>query len=345
MSPLLPPPPRPTLISASRRTDLPAFHGEWLRTRLRAGWCEVENPFSGQVSRVSLAPRDVLAWVFWSRHYAPMYDVLERLHAGGQRFLCHFTINGFPRVLEPRTPPADLSVATAWRLAADFGAEVVQWRYDPILLTSVTPPEWHVANFRALCQTLEGHTRRCLFSFPTLYRKTLRNLGRLEAEGALRVWSPATGDFTRADLIALLGELVAVASGHGIALQACCCEPWVREQPGVGAAQCIDWPLLERLGAGEHLWKTDRPQAKNSTPAPVEVGTGAPEDLFGAAPPVLSVKRRPTRPGCGCYQAVDIGAYHTCAHGCAYCYAVDDPAAALEAVHRQDIESPLLRKI
>jgi len=330
-------PSQPLLISASRRTDIPTFYGAWLRERLRNGWCEVENPFSGQVRRVSLAPCDVQAWVFWSRHYAPAYDVLERLHAGGLRFLCHFTITGFPQVLEPRTPPADLAVATARRLAADFGPDTVQWRYDPILLTSNPPPEWHVTNFRALCRTLEGHTRRCLFSFPTLYRKTLRNLGRLEASDALRVWSPARGDFTRSDLAALLAELRTIASSHGIALHACCCEPWVCEQPGIEAARCIDWPLLESLGAGEHLGR----MAGCSSHGPKD-SLAPPEDLFGPTGPTFSLKRRPTRPGCGCYQSVDIGAYHTCAHGCAYCYAVEDPAAAVEAVRRQNIESPVL---
>ena len=41
------------IISASYRTDIPAFYGDWFGTRLAAGWVEVKNPYSRQVSRVS----------------------------------------------------------------------------------------------------------------------------------------------------------------------------------------------------------------------------------------------------------------------------------------------------
>jgi hypothetical protein len=32
------------IISASYRTDIPAFFGEWFMNRLRAGICKVVNP-------------------------------------------------------------------------------------------------------------------------------------------------------------------------------------------------------------------------------------------------------------------------------------------------------------
>src|SRR5690242_11816435 len=95
--------PLPCIISASRRTDIPAFYADWFRNRLKDGWCEVRNPFSSQRYAVSLAQRDVIGWVFWSRNYMPFLPTLMDLHNRGQRFLCHFTINGLPRILEPNT--------------------------------------------------------------------------------------------------------------------------------------------------------------------------------------------------------------------------------------------------
>ena len=35
------------LISASRRTDIPAFYGEWFMNRLEAGYCLVPSAFGG----------------------------------------------------------------------------------------------------------------------------------------------------------------------------------------------------------------------------------------------------------------------------------------------------------
>ena len=37
------------IISASYRTDIPAFYGDWFRARLRAGFCRVANPYSGKL--------------------------------------------------------------------------------------------------------------------------------------------------------------------------------------------------------------------------------------------------------------------------------------------------------
>jgi len=53
-------------------------------------------------------------------------------------------------------------------------------------------------------------------------------------------------------------------------------------------------------------------------------------------------KTKPLRKECACYLGNDIGAYHTCAHLCRYCYANDDAALALYNRKRHDPESPFL---
>ena len=51
---------KPKIISASRRTDIPAFYAEWFINRVKAGYCLVPNPYNRkQVSRVSLAQNDI----------------------------------------------------------------------------------------------------------------------------------------------------------------------------------------------------------------------------------------------------------------------------------------------
>ena len=53
------------IISASRRTDIPALYTDWMVRRLKEGYCTVANPFDrNQVTRISLKPEDVDAIVF-----------------------------------------------------------------------------------------------------------------------------------------------------------------------------------------------------------------------------------------------------------------------------------------
>ena len=45
------------IISASRRTDIPAYYADWFCNRIREGYVCVRNPMNfHQVSRISLSP-------------------------------------------------------------------------------------------------------------------------------------------------------------------------------------------------------------------------------------------------------------------------------------------------
>lgn len=53
------------IISASRRTDIPAFYAEWFIKRLQAGFVLVRNPMNfRQVSQIPLVPEDIECVVF-----------------------------------------------------------------------------------------------------------------------------------------------------------------------------------------------------------------------------------------------------------------------------------------
>jgi hypothetical protein len=57
------------IISASRRTDIPAFYGDWFINRIKEGFAMYKNPMrSTQVFAVSLFPEDIDAIVFWTKN-------------------------------------------------------------------------------------------------------------------------------------------------------------------------------------------------------------------------------------------------------------------------------------
>ena len=61
------------IISASRRTDIPAFYSQWFMNRIAAGFVDSVNPFNRkQVTRIQLSPKDVDCIVFWTKDATPM---------------------------------------------------------------------------------------------------------------------------------------------------------------------------------------------------------------------------------------------------------------------------------
>lgn len=217
------------LISASRRTDIPAFYSRWFLRRLAEGFCHWINPFSGGVRRISLRPEETLGIVAWTRNPAPLAASLEALQRAGHRLAFHFSINGYPKSLESHNPPVESAVETFREFSRRLPAGRLWWRYDPIVLTEATPPEWHRKNFSRIAASLEGATRRCYFSFTSFYRKTRRNLS------ASGLWWREPAAEEKLEMTRRLGL---VAREHGIEMYSCSDDSLVAA--GAGKAHCVD---------------------------------------------------------------------------------------------------------
>jgi len=228
------------VISASRRTDIPAFYSEWFMNRIRAGYVRWVNPVSGTIQRVSLRSDDVSAIVFWSKNYMSLLPYLDELDALDYRMIFHFTINGLPTVFEPRVPDVNELVECARILSRRYGPDAVLWRYDPVLISSITSPAYHLTRFREMCARLEGTVKRCYFSFLVFYRKVLRNTERLSGETGIVFY-----DLPRDDRIELANALAEIASEHGIEMLSCCGDYLVGGR--INKANCTDAELLHRL--------------------------------------------------------------------------------------------------
>lgn len=288
------------IVSASYRTDIPAFYGDWFMRRLAAGACMVTNPYGGPRYRVPLAIGDVDGFVFWTRNPAPFLSRLERVRGLGYPFVVQFTVLGYPAAIDRSVPPAGFQVETFRRLARAYGPDAAVWRYDPVLLSSLTPPAFHRDNFAALCRRLAGSTDEAVISFVTPYRKSRRNLDAASRKHGFR-WREAE----TSEAADLAGEFARVAAGSGMKVTVCS-QPGFRV-PSVGPARCIDAERLSRVAGFR-----------------------------------IAARRKGNRPGCLCHEARDIGAYDTCPHGCAYCYAVSDRDEAVGRFKRHDAGADVL---
>lgn len=166
------------IISASRRTDIPAFYSDWFLNRIKEGFVDVRNPMNyHQVSRVSLSPDVIDCIVFWSKNPKPMLDRLDELM--DYKYYFQFTITPYDTTIEKAVPGMNSMVDTFKALADKVGSNRVVWRYDPILLTDKIDVRYHLSNFYEIAKSLEGYTKRCDISFIDLYKRQGKTLPEL----------------------------------------------------------------------------------------------------------------------------------------------------------------------
>ena len=73
------------IISASRRTDIPAFYSKWFMNRIREGYVLTQNPFNtNQVKKIILTPYHIDAIIFWTRNPKSLIPYLDELHQEAQ---------------------------------------------------------------------------------------------------------------------------------------------------------------------------------------------------------------------------------------------------------------------
>ncbi len=222
------------IISASRRTDIPALFSDWLFKRMEEGYVLVRNPMNfHQVSRISLSPDVVDCIVFWSKNPRPMLHGLGNL----EKYMYYFqyTLNAYGTDIEQNLPPLDERIETFRNLSERLGRQRVIWRYDPVLLNERYTIGWHVERYAHIAKELSGSTDKCIISFIDLYpgmkgRVKDRNVYELHTEEKRR----------------LAGELSAIAGGCGFSIDTCA-EDIDLAEFSVGHAHCIDAGLISRL--------------------------------------------------------------------------------------------------
>jgi hypothetical protein len=236
------------IVSASRRTDIPAFYGDWLLRRLRAGYALVRNPVNARlVYHVPISARESRCLVFWTKNPAPLLPRLDELERFGIPFYFLFTLTPYGPELERNLPPKDEILKSFLTLARRVGPERVVWRYDPILFTPEYPQAEHLRLFADLCRKLAGSTRRCVMSFLTMYNKCRRNLAGIDLI-----------DLPEAQKADLARGLQASAAEQGIELSSCASDEMAAA--GVPAGKCIDDLLISRITGEEFSGRKDRSQ-------------------------------------------------------------------------------------
>ena len=275
----------PVIISASRRTDVPAFYMEDFLRDWRKGYTIWTNPFNPKQKRVVRFDRTKLV-VFWTKFpagYMKLFKEIDFPH------LILFTLNHYPE-LELNLPDLEKRVEVFIEVSKMIGRDKVVWRFDPIVLVEgKIEKEDVVQRFEKILKRVEGYTRRVIISFMTPYRKSIlrmekygvpyrepklhevefiaENLGKMAKDAGLEIQ-------TCSDRFNALGEL---------------------ERFGIRKGACIDKDYILDVFKNE----------KDVVEYVKKLG-----------------KDRGQRKLCMCAESVDIGEYRTCKFKCLYCYAI-----------------------
>lgn len=224
------------IISASRRTDIPAFYAEWFINRLKQGSFLVKNPYNGNgISRITFTRESIDCIVFWTKNAEPMLSKLKTIDAMGYPYYFQFTITPYDRDIEKKLPPKSAIVDTFKRLSATIGRERVVWRYDPIIINNELSVEYHMDKFGSLCKRLSGYTGQCVFSFIELYPKIRR-----------KMQSVAESPAAIADKYRIGQGFAKIAAEYNLAL-ATCCEITDFSSYNIEKAACIDQKRIESI--------------------------------------------------------------------------------------------------
>jgi hypothetical protein len=278
----------PLILSASRRTDIPAFFADAFMRRWQEGIFPVPNPYNP--SRVEWVSTEKVRIInFWTKDGSRILPYLPRFMEQGLGVLFLYTLNDYEDTPWERSQSRLVErLETFKRISLLLGKEKIRWRFDPIILTSSNARQL-LDKAQQIASALEGFTTQCIFSFLDMgrysaVRKRMLGLGQEFVQ------------LDEAEKIGFASKLKRICDACGITAVACS-EKTDFSPEGIGKSSCIDGNLIARLFPHDRILQDFLSQNQGK------------------------LKDENQRPECGCIWSKDIGTYGTCGFDCAYCYA------------------------
>jgi hypothetical protein len=280
-----------TVISASRRTDIPAFYMDWFMQGIQKGFFEVENPYNHKTFFVPASTADVHTIVFWSKNFDPFItgDYGRQLQAYGYHLFFNFSINSESALLEFGLPRLEERLAQLDYLCNHYDPRSINWRFDPVCFyeTETHETQDNLKDFSMIAGKAAAlGVKRCITSFMDMYPKIKKRLVRQPDLDFV--------DVPMEKKISVLEDMSRILEHLGISLQTCC-----------------ERDLLEQIA-------DDLPIGKSAC-----IPNDLIMELFGGRVSLGKDSGQRVRAGCGCMKSMDIGSYsrQPCYHNCLYCYA------------------------
>lgn len=275
---------RVPIISASRRTDIPAFYMPVIMKAFEKGYIEGKNRF-GHVSKISLDPNDAKCIVWWSKDYCEWLKTYEKNQDLFQKYkhMFNFTITGGDELERGVKSSLHNRLEQITELAQLFGPQCIKFRFDPIVYyTDLKTGEIknNLGKFELIVKKVaEADIKSCVFAFCQPLKGVVARMKQHDI-GFI--------DLTIEQKHEILDKLIAITDKYDMRLESCCTSEVIGYKNKVFPSKCVDGDIIEGLLKGKLPEnKKDKGQRKN----------------------------------CNCAMSKDIGSYEMgCSHMCFYCY-------------------------
>jgi hypothetical protein len=235
------------IISASRRTDIPAYYSDWLLNRLKEHFVYVRNPLNiHQISKINLSPDVVDCIVFWSKNPKPLLGKLQFLNEYAYYF--QFTLNPYDKDIEVLLPCKNEILETFKKLSDMISPSKIIWRYDPVLINKKYTISFHIDKFSEYAMKLKGYTEKVTFSFIDFYKKITENIRFAEI-----------GEITYEEKNIIADNFSRIAKESNILIDTCA-EDIDLSQYNISHARCIDDRLIAKIIGYNFIAEKDKNQ-------------------------------------------------------------------------------------
>ena len=236
------------IISCSRRTDIPAFHYDWLQNVLKKEEVILANSYSNMEYSISLSPSEVQSIVLWSKNYINIINNPMLLSKYNLYF--QFTINGYSKLLEPNVISCDEAISQISILSQKYSPKQIMWRFDPIMFSDQESSD-RLERFEYLCNGISKYgVKKCTISFITLYAKVIN---RFKTKGII------VKDISDNEKDEFANRMVEISNKYGIQIY-CCCDSILEHVNGIQKAHCVDGELLQELFGDKTSKSKDKSQ-------------------------------------------------------------------------------------
>jgi hypothetical protein len=279
----------PLIISASRSTDIPAFHAKEFFNCLKKGHFFWTNPFNGKKNLISFEKTKFI--VFWTKNAAPIIPYLDEIDKMGINYYFNYTLNDYEKEkLENMLPSLNTRIEIFKELSVKIGRDKVIWRFDPLILLKGQKDEILIDKIVNIASQIHKYTNKLVVSFvDTSYQKVKYSLKRNGFE---------LENFNRDDKIRFVKMLYLAIKPFELKIFTCA-EQDVLDLKFVLKNKCVDDELIEKLSIHKEVL-----------------------NFIADLRLQKKLKDKGQRKNCGCMVSKDIGKYDSCFYGCTYCYAV-----------------------